>query len=300
MDLGKILLKKRPTLGQNSVKTYTSVLKSLHKRVFGNEALIKTENFNKQEEILDSLADKSPTSRKTILSALVVLTDNDKYRQEMLKDIKQHQQQMDNQQMSEKQVKNGVSREDIVQKLKELKKPAMASLKKSQNLTKADYMHIQNYIMLLLMSGEGGLPPRRSLDYTAFKLDDTADKDNYMEGKYFVFNTFKTAKSAGQQKISVPLRTRNLINKWKEVNPTSYLFFDTKLKPMTSVKMTQRLNKIFGKNTSVNALRSSYLSDKFQNSIQIKKDIDATMKKMGSSAKVATTYIKEYPSSDSD
>ena len=300
MDLGKILLKKRPTLGQNSVKTYTSVLKSLHKRVFGNEALIKTENFNKQEEILDSLADKSPTSRKTILSALVVLTDNDKYRQEMLKDIKEHQQQMDNQQMSEKQVKNGVSREDIVQKLKELKKPAMASLKKSQNLTKADYMHIQNYIMLLLMSGEGGLPPRRSLDYTAFKLDDTADKDNYMEGKYFVFNTFKTAKSAGQQKISVPLRTRNLINKWKEVNPTSYLFFDTKLKPMTSVKMTQRLNKIFGKNTSVNALRSSYLSDKFQNSIQIKKDIDATMKKMGSSAKVATTYIKEYPSSDSD
>ena len=60
-----------------------------------------------------------------------MLTDNDKYRQEMLKDIKEHQQQMDNQQMSEKQVKkNGVSREDIVQKLKELKKPAMASLKK--------------------------------------------------------------------------------------------------------------------------------------------------------------------------
>ena len=120
-----------------------------------------------------------------------------------------------------------------------------------------------------------------------------------MEGKFFVFNTFKTAKSAGTQKIQVPLRTRNLINKWKAVNPTSYLFFDTKLKPMTSVKMTQRLNKIFGKNASVNALRSSYLSDKFQDSIQLKKDIDSTMKKMGSSAKVATAYIKEYPS-DSD
>ena len=68
---------------------------------------------------------------------------------------------------------------------------------------------------------------------------------------------------------------------------------------MSSVKMTQRLNKIFGKNASVNALRSSYLSDKFQDSIQLKKDIDSTMKKMGSSAKVASTYIKEYPS-DSD
>ena len=70
---------------------------------------------------------------------------------------------------------------------------------------------------------------------------------------------------------------------------------------MTSVKITQRLNKIFGKNTSVNALRSSYLSDKFQESIQLKKDIDATMKKkMGSSSNVAYTYIKKYPSSDSD
>ena len=62
-------------------------------------------------------------------------------------------------------------------------------------------MNIQNYILLLLMSGQGGLPPRRSLDYTAFKLDDISQKDNYMDGKYFVFNTFKTAKSAGQQKI---------------------------------------------------------------------------------------------------
>ena len=300
MNLGEVLLKKRPTLSENSVKTYTSVLKSLHKNIYGNDVPIQTENFNKQETILKNLKEKSPTTRKTILSALVVLTNNDTYREEMLKDIKKHQETIENQQMSEKQMKNGVSQEDIMKKLKELKKMAMSSLKKEKDLSKADYMHIQNYLLLLLMSGQGGLPPRRSLDYTAFKLDNITEKDNYMEGKYFVFNTFKTAKSAGTQKIQVPLRTRNLINKWKAVNPTSYLFFDTKMSPMTSVKMTQRLNKIFGKNTSVNALRSSYLSDKFQNSIQMKKDIDSTMKKMGSSAKVASTYIKEYPSSDSD
>ena len=106
-----------------------------------------TENFNKEGKILDSLADKSATTRKTILSALVVLTDNDTYRQEMLKDIKQYQQQMDNLQMSEKQLKNGVSQEDIIKKLKDLKKPAMLSLKKKKDLTKADYMHIQNYVL---------------------------------------------------------------------------------------------------------------------------------------------------------
>ena len=300
MNLEDALMKKRPTLGQNSVKTYTSVLKSLHKKVFGVNAPLEMKNFEKQMEILRSLEDKSPTSRKTTLSALVVLTNNDTYRQEMLKDIKEHQKKMDSQQMSEKQLENSVSQEDISKKLQQLKKPAMAALNGSKDISKQGYQDIQNYILLLLMSGHGGLPPRRSLDYVAFKVDDISKQDNYMEGKFFVFNTFKTAKSAGQQRIPVPLRTRNLINKWKARNPTSYLFFDTRQKPMTSVKMTQKLNKIFGKNVSVNALRSSYLSDKFQDSIKIKKDIDNTIKQMGSSSNVATTYIKENPNSDSD
>lgn len=300
MNLEDALMTKRPTLGQNSVKTYTSVLKSLHKKVFGVNAPLEMKNFEKQMEILRSLEDKSPTSRKTTLSALVVLTNNDTYRQEMLKDIKEHQKKMDSQQMSEKQLENSVSQEDISKKLQQLKKPAMAALNGAKDISKQGYQDIQNYILLLLMSGHGGLPPRRSLDYVAFKVDDISKQDNYMEGKFFVFNTFKTAKSAGQQRIPVPLRTRNIINKWKARNPTSYLFFDTRQKPMTSVKMTQKLNKIFGKNVSVNALRSSYLSDKFQDSIKIKKDIDNTMKQMGSSSNVATTYIKENPNSDSD
>ena len=46
MNLGEILLKKRPTLGESSIKTYTSVLKSLHKKVFGKDTEIKTDNFN--------------------------------------------------------------------------------------------------------------------------------------------------------------------------------------------------------------------------------------------------------------
>ena len=130
MNLGELLLKKRPTLGENSVKTYTSVLKSLHKKVFGEDTPIDTKNFNKQTGILKSMEDKTPTSRKTILSALVVLTDNDKYRQEMLADIKEHQNKMDHQQMTEKQIENGVSQEDILKKLKELKKLAMVSIQR--------------------------------------------------------------------------------------------------------------------------------------------------------------------------
>ena len=300
MNLEELLLNKRPNLGKSSVKTYASVLKSLHKAAFGNDAEIDVKNFDKQEIILKNLQSKEPTSRKTILSGLVVLTDNDIYRSEMLKDIKAHQRKIDTQQMSAKQLKNNVTQEEVSKKIKELKKIAIKALNKSsETLTKKDYQDIQSYILLLLMSGQGGLPPRRSLDYTAFKLDDITENDNYMDNKEFVFNTFKTSRTAGQQRISVPLRLRNLIKKWKAINPTSYLFFDTKYKPMSSVKITQKLNKMFGKKVSVNGLRSSYLSDKFQDSIQMKREISNTMKNMGSSSNVSTTYIKEHPS-DSD
>jgi hypothetical protein len=297
MDLAKVLKEKRPTLGSNSVKTYVSVLRSLHAKVFGTETPLSIDNFKQTEKIFDALSDKTPVSRKTTLSALVVLTNNDIYRQKMLLDIKAHIKNIEKQEKSQKQIENSISQDEIKQLLKNLKKKADVLFKQSSHSNK-DYQTIQDYLMLLLMSGQGGFPPRRSLDYTAFRIKKSTDEDNFMEGKHFVFNTFKTAKSAGQQRIEVPLKTRNLIKKWIAINPTDLLFFDSHQNPMTSVKMTQKLNKIFdGKQISVNALRSSYLSTKFQDSIQLKKDIDSTMKQMGSSGKVATTYIKEEPSS---
>ena len=298
IDLAKVLKEKRPNLGPNSIKTYTSVLKSLHRKVFGMETPIHLDNFLQTESILEALAEKTPVSRKTTLSALVVLTNNDKYRQKMLDDIKAHMEVINTQQKTPKQQENSISQEEIGVLLKKFKKKADILMKKPSHSNK-DFQIIQDYLMLLLMSGHGGLPPRRSLDYTAFRIRNIDENsDNYMKNKHFVFNIFKTAKSAGQQQIEVPLKTRNLVKKWIAINPTNYLFFDSHTNPMTSVKMTQKLNKIFGgKQISVNALRSSYLSSKFQDSIQLKKDIESTMKQMGSSGKVATTYIKEEPTS---
>ncbi len=79
MNLAKILKEKRPTLSNNSVKTYSSVLKSLHAKIFGSTTPLTIDNFQQTEKILDALGDKTPVTRKTILSALVVLTNNYKY-----------------------------------------------------------------------------------------------------------------------------------------------------------------------------------------------------------------------------
>ena len=133
MNLGEILKEKRPTLGTTSVKTYASVLKSLHNRVFGADTPIDVDNFKKTDKILDALRNKSPVSRKTTLSALVVLTNNDKYRQQMLADIKEHTKNMDKQEKSQKQIENSISQYEIKALLKKLKKKAFSNFFSNSN-----------------------------------------------------------------------------------------------------------------------------------------------------------------------
>jgi hypothetical protein len=114
-----------------------------------------------------------------------------------------------------------------------------------------------------------------------------------MDKNEFVFNSYKTAKTYGQQRISIPIELKKLINKWIKINPTNYLLFDTSLKPLTNVKLNQRLNKIFGKKSGVNQMRKTYLSDKYGDLINKKNELDIDMAKMGSSKSQENIYIKK-------
>ena len=83
------------------------------------------------------------------------------------------------------------------------------------------------------------------------------------------------------------------MNKWRQVNPTDYLFFDSFFQPLSSVKLNQRLNKLFdNKRISVNALRHSYLSNKYQNTIDTNKALANDLTNMGSSIAQQKVYIK--------
>ena len=108
-----------------------------------------------------------------------------------------------------------------------------------------------------------------------------------------VFNRFKTAKTYGEQKVQLPTALKTILNKWIKINPTEYLFFDSNMNPLTSVKITQRLNKIFGKKASINALRHSYLSTKYADTIKTNNAMAEDLKEMGSSMIQAPVYIKQ-------
>lgn len=291
--LTEYIKSKRPSLSDSSLKTYSSILRSLYRKVFDSvdEDDMDMKKFTHPEKVLKFLEDLPSNKRKTILSALVIITDEDKYRTLMLDDVKQYNEEIKKQEPSETQKANWIDLDGIKAKYHELQQIADAVYKKKQ-LKSNDTQDIQNYIILSVLGGIY-IPPRRSKDYVDFKIKNIdKDKDNYRLGNKFVFNSYKTAKTYGRQEVKIPPKLRMIINKWASVNPTDYLLFDSNGNKLTNVKLTQRLNRIFGKKFSVNGLRHTVLTEKYGENMKKMKELENTMEEMGSSTNMALTYIK--------
>ena len=290
MDIIKELKTNRPKLSNGSLKTYKSVLTSLYNEVYGDSD-ITLDKFNDDKKILKFLKDKKPRTRKTILSALLVLTKNDNYKDLMIDDIKEYNEEEGKQVKSEKVDDNWINKETLNDIYKDQYNKAL-SLFKKQNKTTTDLQELQDYIILSLYNGLY-IPPRRSKDYTEFKITDIdKDVDNYLIKNTFVFNNYKTKKTYGQQKVTIPNTLLYILKKWIAINPTNYLLFDKNDNKLTSVKLNQRLNKIFNKHASVNQMRKTYMSGKYSDLIDTNKEMLQDFKDMGSSTAQQNIYIK--------
>ena len=290
MSLKEELKSKRKSLSESSLTTYSSILKNLYKKVFG-EGQIKLSDFDKTKEIIEYIKDVPPNKRKSILSALVVLTDNEDYRKLMLGDINKYNSFIKTQQKTETQEANWIEKEKIKEVFDKLEKDAKQIYKK-QSLTMNDLQSIQEYIIVALLGGLF-IPPRRLLDYTEFRVKNIKkDEHNYYNRGSLYFNHYKTAKHYGEQSVKVPKTLQAILMKWIKTSPNDYLLFDNNGNKLNSVKLNQRLNKIFNGKVSVNALRHTYLTDKFGEQIEKNKEIANTMTDMGSSSSQLTTYVK--------
>lgn len=290
-DIVNQLLTNKPELTQKSLQAYASGLSTLYIKTFP-EQNFNLQNFNNTEFIDNYLQDKKNTFRKAIYAALVSLTANEHYRNKMYEEAKIINEQTNTQLKTHTQQDNWVETEQVQNIFNNLANNAKDIYKK-KDLNIGDLQQIQNYIIMALTSGEF-IPPRRSIDYTEMKIKNIdINKDNYIDGKYFIFNTYKTAKDYGQQKIEIPVKLRNILKKWKTVNPTDYLLFDNNNNKLTNVKLNQRMNKIFdGKKIAINTMRHTYLTDKYKDTSKNMKDLGNDMRMMGSSINQEMVYIK--------
>lgn len=295
--LGDDLKKSRNNLSDGSIKTYKSILSVLYKNINNIDKIEEKDDLQdyfckKPKETLKFLDDLTPSKRKTTLSALVVLCYNnekakDIYREQLLDDSDKYreEQKKNGNDMTEKQKENWIDWKDVINIHTQLGKEVNPLFSK-EKLTSSDFMKLQDYIILSLYVLQD---PRRSLDYACMKIK-KSDEGNYIDGKNFVFNTYKTANLYGTQKIPINTKLKTILNKWVKINPTDYLLVSpTTGKCLNVVQINQRLNKIFGKKIGSNMLRHSYLTSLY--------DVEKMNKiatNMGHSTDVQlSTYVKK-------
>lgn len=295
--LKQTLKANRPNLSEKSIKSYSSTLKSLYKKVYPDDLKLDLNKYvTNQQDFLEYLQNVEYNKRKSILSALVVICgDNDceAYRLLMQKDIQQYDDKELNQEKTETQKQNWVSQEDI-KKVFLFYKTEADKLFKLKELTSGQFQTLQNYIILCLLSGQEGFPPRRSLDYTEMKIRNyDKNVDNIFNGKDFIFNNYKTVKTYQSQQFPVPKLLGLILKKWCKINANDYLLVDRKGMKLSPVTLNQRLNKIFdGKNVGVNILRHSYLTEHTK-SVTDLREIYERASEMGHSVEQALLYIKK-------
>jgi len=292
MSLKEAIKDKRPNLSASSITTYNSILSNLYKKVFG-AGEVDLGKFGETDKILHFLKDLPANKRKTILSALVIITDNKKYREQMLEDIKEYNHEIGKQEKTDNQKESWVEGGEIKELWEKLKRNADLIYKK-KHYTQSDLQEIQSFIIMSLLGGVF-IAPRRAKDFCDFKIKAVSPStDNYLRKTDLVFNSYKTSKCYGEQVVKIPIVLKNILAKWIKINPTDYLLFDTNMNPLTSVKLNQRLNRLFdGKKVGVNQLRHTYLTDKYGDTLNQNKEIANTMSDMGSSSNMLKTYVKE-------
>ncbi len=292
-EITKMLKHNRPNLSASSLNTYTIILASIYKKCFGTEDF-NISKFNEEaDKIIEHLKDTTPSTRKTKLACLFVLSGNQKYHSLMLHDIGSYTADLSKQEKNQKQTDSWVNIDQLKDKYNELKHTANLLYKK-QTHTANDLQQIQDYIIMCLYSNVF-IPPRRLLDYCAFKLREiNKETDNYMDKNTFVFNAYKTAKVYGKQTVIIPVQLRNILNKWNKLTGNDYLLFDKAGNALTNVKLNQRIKSILGNNSSVNSIRHGVLSDMFQPDIALQNKMKDYAQKMATSVNtIQSQYLKK-------
>lgn len=256
----------KPHASENSIKTYNSILRTIHKNVFIGQSK-NMELFKQYDLIINFLNSKPSNVRKTYLSALQAIAPCNQYKKLLMEDIRFHNSNIQNYEINEK-LENSIITDDELEKIhKNLNKLQEISYK-SVSLDMDCLQNIQNWVILNLYNGH--IIPRNSLDYILMKYKNfDTETDNYIdfENKIFVFNRYKNDKHKGKQIIKIPSSLMVILIKWVLVIPddVDYLLFNTNKEPLSSVTLTQRLNIIFNGKKSINALRDYYLTKNYKN-----------------------------------
>ena len=291
MDIDKLLKKVKPNASETTIRSYSSNIRILFRLINSNEKQIKDLKFlENPNQILSLLSNKVNSTIKNYLNSIVVLLKSDEIKYKKLiekygEEIKKIQNKMeefyDQNIKSEKQEKNWVEYNEIVDLYNKYKKEYNSLIKKNnvEDIKKSKIKKelVKDTLLLALYSGVY-FPPVRN-DFNEMEIinqgESMDNKKNYLilmdnNTIKFVFNEFKTAKSKGSQEILIKNKTLiDLLLKHIEIQDKDYLLINSQGNPLTANGLTKQLNAIFkrdfGKSISSSLIRNIYISHMYNN-----------------------------------
>jgi len=291
-----IIKKNRPNLTMSSYRSYGSNVKNLAKKI---DIEIKSSEDVKThvDKIMAFLKDMPGRKRKTYLASLIVLFDKDndtteKLRSLMLKDIKEYDNEEKSMEMSDKEKENWIEWGEVMKRYHSLEKE-VKPLYKLEVLNKHQFQRVMVYTLLSCLVL---IPPRRSQDYTEFKLRGIDKKeDNYMDSKknQFCFNKYKTKRTYGQACVDIPPKLKKIMNDWAKINDSEYAFLDSRGNKLNQTKLTTILYNFFNRKVSTSMLRHIYITHHLKD---VPKDILEVAQDMGHSVEQNLKYRKNTKS----
>lgn len=303
MDRKKLLekvLANKESITEGSARVYTVNLLSLAKH-FGWE---NPDNFStKSADIVKYLNTLPSSKRKGMLSSLLSFVTNKKavdvYKKAMVTVADEINSKENKQEKTDKQEKNWASWKDILSTYEQVKEEALPFFKRPI-WTASQIKAMMNYVILSLYVL---IPPRRIKDFTDFKIKCIDRKnDNYYdkEKNQLVFNSYKTVKNYGEQRVDCPQELEEVLDTWIPIasSLSDYLLFNSYGDQLSQPQLTKLINAIFGKQISASMLRHIYISEVVLKNVPKNTELDEIAHDMGQSRKQQNLYKKFWWGSD--
>lgn len=291
VKLSNAIQKSRPSLKKNSLNLYLTSLRSLYKRLFGddgNEELSTT--FLKDKKlIMKDIDTHCINSKKNILTAILVALSSESKRDESLIDFYQlklkelsekYNNFLEKQEKTETQKKNWIEYDMFISVINELlEKIKKADFLKKPKLTRSEYVLLQKYVILSfyqVFPMRNDIADMKILNKSQY---DDLEKDEKKQNNYFVkdgntfkiyLNAFKNVSRIGVKTFDIPEKLSKIVKVWLKYNKSGYLFtIGNGRDPLSPNGVTKLLNSIFmksfNKKISSSMLRHISISEKLKN-----------------------------------
>ena len=308
-ELYEYMFNLRPASRPKTIQGKVSALFTMYQAKHGPSLTINTDWFKNYDEVVESVKDKSDTSKSTYYAAAAFLNNetvrgvksNDPLHKGMMESNMEYKKQAESGEMSKTQKDNWIEYPKVVEFWNHLFEKAKIILDGEEVLKPVERNELNEFMALTLSAGIF-FPPRRSEWVEVKLMNYDPDEDNYLDLPHnrFVLNQHKEVRFFGTQTVEFPEEFRTILVKYiarmkmqsrLTFDERVYLITNTEGNKLTESSLAKMLHRVFGKSVSTTMLRHIYKSHTY-GSVPSLKNMREDAEKMGHGLIMSLQYIK--------